>query len=114
MSGDIRQTSSNSLLNQTPIKTKPYSSNAISIQVSKQSTSGKSSIHEKHLQSTDMIRDIVIGIFDFQSICVMTNFFNSEGMSDGLTVPFALAAGILFFSWFACTSFLIRKAWPEQ
>src|SRR3954469_20338609 len=32
--------------------------------------------HEEHLQSSDMLRDIVIG------------------MSDGLTVPFALAAGL--------------------
>src|SRR5215213_10736052 len=32
--------------------------------------------HEEHLQSSDLIRDIVIG------------------MSDGLTVPFALAAGL--------------------
>jgi len=32
--------------------------------------------HEQHLQSSDTIRDIVIG------------------MSDGLTVPFALAAGL--------------------
>src|ERR1700743_2261816 len=32
--------------------------------------------HEKHFKSSDMIRDIVIG------------------MSDGLTVPFALAAGL--------------------
>src|SRR5690348_18190378 len=32
--------------------------------------------HEEHLQSSDLLRDIVIG------------------MSDGLTVPFALAAGL--------------------
>src|SRR5205085_10273096 len=32
--------------------------------------------HEEHLQSSDVLRDIVIG------------------MSDGLTVPFALAAGL--------------------
>lgn len=32
--------------------------------------------HEEHLQSSDALRDIVIG------------------MSDGLTVPFALAAGL--------------------
>ena len=32
--------------------------------------------HEEHLESSDLLRDIVIG------------------MSDGLTVPFALAAGL--------------------
>ena len=38
---------------------------------------GKSVVHkEKHLKSSDFITDIVIG------------------MSDGLTVPFALAAGL--------------------
>ena len=49
---------------------------------------------EKHSTSTDMVRDIVIG------------------MLDGLTVPFALAAEISGVG--AATNIVVKPGWPRS